>query len=79
MATYIYETIPSDPKKKPVQFEVQQGMNDKPLETHPKTGEKVRRVITGGMGFISKGNSDSGSKHHHHGGCGCGGGCGCSH
>jgi predicted nucleic acid-binding Zn ribbon protein len=28
-------------------------MRDTPLATHPETGEPVRRVITGGMGFFT--------------------------
>lgn len=78
MATYIYETIPDDPKKKSIRFEVQQSMNDKPLEKHPETGEKVRRVIVGGLGFISSGKEHTSSGHHDHG-CGCGGSCSCGH
>ncbi len=37
-------------------FEVFQGINDKPLETCPTTGQKVERVITGGAGVVYKGN-----------------------
>ncbi len=55
MATYVYETIPKDPKKAPRQFEVQQKMTDPPLKTCPETGEPVRRVITGGSGWITHG------------------------
>ena len=55
MATYVYETIPKDPKKKPRQFEVQQKMSDPPLTKHPETGEPVRRVITGGSGWVTHG------------------------
>ena len=53
MTTYVYETIPQRPKEKPVRFEVQQAMTAPPLKTHPETGAPVRRVITGGYGFIS--------------------------
>jgi len=55
MATYLYETIPSKPGEEPVTFEVVQSMRDAPLTTHPETGIPVRRVITGGFGFVSKG------------------------
>jgi len=48
MATYIYETIPSKGGEKPRRFEVVQKMSDPPLTTDPKTGEPVRRIITGG-------------------------------
>jgi predicted nucleic acid-binding Zn ribbon protein len=57
MATYVYETIPKDPKKKPRQFEVQQKMSDPPLTKDPETGEPVRRVITGGSGWVTHGAS----------------------
>ena len=57
MATYIYETIPNDPKGKPRQFEVQQKMSDPPLKVDPETGLPVRRVITGGSGNIFRGLS----------------------
>ena len=33
MATYVYETIPTDPNEKPRRFEVQQKMTDPPLTT----------------------------------------------
>ncbi len=51
MATYVYETIPSDGSA-PRRFEVEQGMNEPPLERDPETGLPVRRVITGGQGLI---------------------------
>ncbi|MDA1274720.1 MAG: zinc ribbon domain-containing protein [Verrucomicrobia bacterium] len=57
MATYIYETIPGNPKSKPRQFEVQQKMSDPPLREDPETGLPVRRVITGGSGNIYRGVS----------------------
>jgi predicted nucleic acid-binding Zn ribbon protein len=57
MATYIYETIPKNPKEKPRQFEVEQKMSDPPLTTEPKTGLPVRRVITGGSGLVTHGAS----------------------
>jgi predicted nucleic acid-binding Zn ribbon protein len=74
MATYIYETI--DPKKPARRFELKQSMKDEPLTKHPETGEPIRRVITGGYGYASKGHppkaSDMGGGH------GCGNGaCGC--
>jgi predicted nucleic acid-binding Zn ribbon protein len=57
MATYIYETIPSDPKRKPRRFEVEQRMTDPPLKKDPKTGLPVRRVIVGGSGLVTHGPS----------------------
>lgn len=57
MATYIYETIPSNRKMKPRRFEVEQRMSDPPLKKDPKTGLPVRRVITGGCGIVTHGAS----------------------
>lgn len=37
-------------------FEVTQGINDKALEECPETGQKVKRVITGGGGVVYKGD-----------------------
>ena len=54
MTTYVYETIPQIPGVEPRQFEVQQCMNDAPLKQDPATGEPVRRVITGGYGFVTQ-------------------------
>ncbi len=52
MATYLYETIPRQAGTAPRRFEVVQSMKDAPLASDPATGEPVRRVITGGYGFI---------------------------
>ncbi|MDB6113185.1 MAG: hypothetical protein JWQ62_130 [Lacunisphaera sp.] len=52
MATYVYETIPRQAGETPRRFEVVQSMKDAPLAKHPDTGESVRRVITGGYGFM---------------------------
>ena len=57
MPTYIYETIPKKKGAKPKRFEVVQKMKDKPLKKHPKTGEPVQRVITGGCGVVFHGPS----------------------
>ena len=57
MSTYIYETIPTNPKQKPRRFEVQQKMSDPALTHDPKTGLPVKRVITGGCGNIMRGCS----------------------
>jgi predicted nucleic acid-binding Zn ribbon protein len=78
MATYIYET--TDPAGPVRHFELQQSMKDAPLTAHPETGEPIRRVITGGYGYIAKGGGDSGaasaaaaaSSCCARGGCGCG-------
>ncbi|MEM1058685.1 MAG: zinc ribbon domain-containing protein [Verrucomicrobiota bacterium] len=53
MPTYIYETIPLDESEEPECFEHYQSIHAEPLTRHPETGERVRRVITGGI-FISK-------------------------
>ncbi len=36
-------------------FEKLQGINDAPLTECPETGQKVRRVISGGAGVVYKG------------------------
>lgn len=82
MATYVYETLSDDPAKPPRRFEVQQSMKDDPLTHDPESGEPVRRVITGGYGFVagSKGGSPAPETVPSHGGGGCGhSGCGCGH
>lgn len=57
MATYIYETVPKNPKDKPRRFEVEQRMSDPPLTKDPETGLPVRRVIVGGSGLVTHGAS----------------------
>ena len=57
MATYVYETIPKNPKEKPRRFEVEQKMSDPPLKVDPDTGLPVRRVIVGGSGLVTHGAS----------------------
>jgi len=80
MATYLYETIPSKQGEEPQTFEVQQSMKDAPLTAHPQTGVPVRRVITGGFGFVSKGGSaPAPASQRPSSGGGCGSGCGCHH
>lgn len=37
-------------------FEIKQSINDDPLERCPDTGQKVKRVITGGGGVVYKGD-----------------------
>lgn len=54
MPTYIYETIPSDSDSQPRRFEVFQRMTDSALEFDPETGDRVKRVITGGQGIKGK-------------------------
>ena len=57
MATYVYETVPNNPKVRPRRFEVEQKMSDPPLTKDPKTGLPVRRVIVGGSGLVTHGAS----------------------
>lgn len=37
-------------------FEYRQGINDKPLKTCPESGQKVKRIISGGGGVLYKGD-----------------------
>ena len=53
MPTYTYQVISSDGRNEE-RFEVVQGMRDEPLTVHPRTGEPVRRVITGGTGVLGR-------------------------
>ncbi len=71
MTTYIYETIPAHPDEPPQVFEWKQRMTDAALTRHPETGQPVRRVISGGLGYLQKGKSQSPSQ------ASCGAGCGC--
>lgn len=36
-------------------FEIMHGMNDEPLTTCPTTGQRVKRIISGGNGIVYKG------------------------
>ena len=80
MPTYIYET--TNPKKPVRRFELRQSMKDAPLTADPETGEPVRRVISGGFGYMSKFNAPKHADMRREkgggmgGGC-CGAGCGC--
>ena len=55
MAIYVYETIPRRKGQKVRRFEVEQRMSDPALTHDPRTGEPVRRVITGGSGWVTHG------------------------
>ena len=57
MPIYVYETIKATGGKPLRRFEVEQRMADKPLKVDPKTGEAVRRVISGGYGVLVRGGS----------------------
>lgn len=78
--TYLYETIAGAEGEPVRRYEIQQSMHDQALTHHPETGESIRRVIVGGVGFITRksGGSISNIPKPSHGGCGCGGG-GCGH
>jgi len=73
MPTYVYET--TDTKKPLRRFEVKQSMRDAPLLVDPKTGESVRRVISGGYGVHVPGGATGPSVGSVGGSCGPG--CGC--
>ncbi|GMV09704.1 MAG: hypothetical protein ABS52_18585 [Gemmatimonadetes bacterium SCN 70-22] len=74
MPTYTYETIPERDGDFVERFELRQGFDEAPLSTHPETGAPVRRVISGGMGVMTRGaGADLPDP-----GAGCGpGSCGC--
>ena len=57
MPTYIYETISPTPER----FEVRQGFDDPALTEHPRTGEPVRRVISGGLAVLHGGTASADS------------------
>lgn len=73
MPTYIYQTIPQHEGELPEQFEIQQSMRDEALTQHPEDGRPVKRVITGGYGYL--GGSRSQAAPESMGSCGSG--CGC--
>lgn len=50
MPTYVYEII--DGEDAGLRFEVRQSIHDSPLTHHPETGGRVRRIISGGVGFL---------------------------
>ena len=71
MPTYVYETV----KRPTRRYEIKQSMKDDALRTHPETGEEIRRVISGGFGYMAKGRVASAAP----ASGGCGSGCGCHH
>ena len=73
MPIYVYETV----KRPTRRYEIKQSMKDDALRVHPETGEEIRRVISGGLGFMSKGSGTAATPIAAQGG-GCGhGSCGC--
>lgn len=76
---YLYETVPGTEGVDAKRFEIKQSIHDAPLTHHPETGQPIRRVIVGGIGYIGgkSTTTSSSSPRASHGGCGCGhGGCG---
>lgn len=51
MPTYVYETVPGagQPSRR---IEVVQRMADAPLTADPASGEPIRRVVSGGLGYL---------------------------
>ena len=54
MPTYLYETVPAAPGESVDRFEVKQSFSDAPLQVHPESGVPVRRVISGGLGLMTR-------------------------
>ena len=69
MPVYVYET--TDPTKRRRRFELQQSIRDEALKTDPKTGEPVRRVISGGIGVQVSRKSPPSPPSSCRPGCGC--------
>jgi hypothetical protein len=80
MPTYVYESVEPPHER----FEISQRMADPALTRHPDTGVPVRRVISGGLGFMShhgdgaSAQAPCGNPNPPAGGCGSGQ-CGHSH
>lgn len=72
MPTYTYETIPAYPFTDSRQFDVRQGMDEPALTKDPETGERVRRVISGGLAAVSKSKSAADDVSCGPDNCGCG-------
>ncbi|MBB5350316.1 putative nucleic acid-binding Zn ribbon protein [Haloferula luteola] len=71
MPIYLYETLSGATTNEATRrFEVKQSIHDAPLTHDPETGFPVRRVITGGLGYL-KGPSTAPPHPSHRGGC-CG-------
>lgn len=76
MAVYVYETIPSKEGEPVRTYEITQSMKDAALSNHPQTGERIRRVITGGIGIMTS-SKGAPAPRPSSGGNSCGSGCGC--
>ncbi len=72
MPTYVYETTDSKAVRR---FEIKQSMREDALRFDPDSGRPVRRVISGGYGYLEKGRkTEAGAAT---GGSCASGGCGC--
>ena len=76
MAVYVYETIPDHAGGAVRTYEIRQSMKDAALTQHPETGERIRRVITGGLGVMTSSKGGPAPRPAAGGAC-CGGVCGC--
>jgi predicted nucleic acid-binding Zn ribbon protein len=76
MAIYVYETVPAQEGEAVRTYEIRQSMKDDALTTHPETGERIRRVITGGYGLMTSSKGAPAPRPAAASHC-CGGGCGC--
>lgn len=53
MPTYVYECVRCG------KFEQMQSMSERALEQCPHCGDLVKRIIAGGVGFVSRGRKDA--------------------
>lgn len=74
MTTYLYEILGTPHGEEPRYFEWRQSMRDPALETHPETGEPVRRVVLGGLGILGTARHKAAEARPSGGGHCCGGG-----
>jgi len=65
MTTYVYETIPQKKGQRPKRYEIRQSITEDALTHHPETGEPIRRVVSGGFGYMK--SSSENFHHHDHG------------
>ncbi|MGK0184512.1 MAG: putative nucleic acid-binding Zn ribbon protein [Verrucomicrobiales bacterium] len=57
MPIYVYETIPDNADQEPQRFEVRQGMMEATLVVHRESGLPVRRIVSGGLGYMRTGGA----------------------
>ncbi len=70
MPTYVYETVSERPEEPGKRYEIEQRMSDPPLRKHPRTGERIHRVVTADLGISGFATPDCGSSCHLAGDCG---------